>query len=62
MNIYLHPSGVKKELKNDYIGKVYEYSYDFRNKTTTQVQNDGWFVYDNTSAYMDTRAWSVDSN
>jgi hypothetical protein len=21
MNIYLHPSGVKKELKNDYIGE-----------------------------------------
>jgi hypothetical protein len=32
------------ELKNDYIGeyKVYEYSYDFRNKTTTQLANDGW--------------------
>jgi hypothetical protein len=40
MNIYLHPSGVKKELKNDYIGEVYEYSYDFIGKTTTQLAND----------------------
>jgi hypothetical protein len=24
MNIYLHPSGVKKELKNDYIGEYVE--------------------------------------
>lgn len=30
------------KLKNAYIGEVYEYSYDFRNKTTTQLANDGW--------------------
>lgn len=30
------------ELKNAYIGEVYEYSYDFRNKTTTQLANDWW--------------------
>jgi hypothetical protein len=46
------------EVQNIYIGecKGYEYSYDFRNKTTTQVTNDGWFTFDNT------RSWSVDSN
>lgn len=35
---------------------VWEFSYDFRNKTTTQVTNDWWFTY------RDTRSWSVDSN
>ena len=44
MNIYLHPNGVKKELKNDYIGGVYEYSYDFRGKSSTILTNDGWTV------------------
>lgn len=39
MNVYIWTSGV---LKNDYIGEVYEYSYDFRNKTLSQVQNDWW--------------------
>lgn len=35
---------------------TYSYSYDFRNKTTTQVTNDGW------STFNDVRSWSVDSN
>lgn len=30
------------ELNSAYIGEVYEYSYDFRNKSSTQVTNDGW--------------------
>ena len=30
------------ELKNAYIGEVYEYSYDFRNKSSTILSNDGW--------------------
>lgn len=42
MNVYLYQSWTEKILKNAYIGKVYEYSYDFRNKTSTQVTNDGW--------------------
>ena len=29
-------------LKNAYIGEVYEYSYDFRSKTTSQITSDGW--------------------
>ena len=36
MTLYEH------ELKNAYIGEVYEYSYDFRNKTLAQIQADGW--------------------
>ncbi len=39
MNVYIGTSG---ELKNAYIGEVYEYSYDFRNKTLSQIQSDGW--------------------
>ena len=31
-------------LKNAYIGGVYEYSYDFRNKSTSQITADGWIV------------------
>jgi hypothetical protein len=34
----------------------YKYSYDFRNKTTTQVTNDWW------NTYRDVRSWNVDSN
>jgi len=34
----------EKELKNAYIGEVYEYSYDFRDKSTTQLTNDWWSV------------------
>ena len=32
----------EKELKNAYIGGHYEYSYDFRGKTTSQATADGW--------------------
>ena len=30
------------ELKNAYIGGYYEYSYDFRNSSTSQITSDGW--------------------
>ena len=34
------------KLKNNYIWeyKVYEYSYDFRNKSTSQITADGWSI------------------
>lgn len=47
MNVYIWTSGV---LKNDYIGEVYEYSYDFRNKTASQITSDGW-TYTNTPLF-----------
>lgn len=50
MNVYLYQSWTEKELKNAYIGEVYEYSYDFRGKSTTILTNDGW-----------TNAWSTPS-
>jgi hypothetical protein len=37
-------SWLTKELKNAYIGKVYEYSYDFRNKSITALNNDWWSI------------------
>lgn len=43
------------ELKNVYIGEVYEYSYDFRNKTLAWIQSDWWSL--NTTSSV-----SVDSN
>ena len=51
------------KIKKIYVGSqqvrpwyLYKYEYDFRNKTTTQVTNDGW------NTYRDVRSWSVDSN
>lgn len=38
MNVYVWTDS----LKNAYIWEVYEYAYDFRNKSSTQVTNDGW--------------------
>ena len=35
-------------IKNLYIGKVYEYSYDFRNSSVSAVQNE-WWTISNTS-------------
>lgn len=40
MNVYIWTNS----LKNAYIGEVYEYSYDFRNKTASQVTNDWWIL------------------
>ena len=42
MGVYLYPSGTETELKNAYIGGVYEYSYDFVGKTISQIANDWW--------------------
>lgn len=36
---------VQNELKNAYIGEVYEYSYDFRGKTISWIQNDWWNIF-----------------
>lgn len=46
MAMYVYPSGVETPIKNmyiwEYIEPIFNYSYDFRNKTTTQLTNDGW--------------------
>ena len=46
MNVYLYQNNTEKILKNAYIGEVYEYSYDFRNKTLAQIQADGFSVWE----------------
>lgn len=33
---------IMSELKNAYIGEEYDYVYDFRGKTTSQLTSDGW--------------------
>lgn len=55
MGVYLYPSGTETELKNAYIGGLYKYSYDFRNKTISGFAADGW-------TYDDTKVPSFDSN
>ena len=35
---------IEHTLKNAYIGEVYEYSYDFRNKSITTLNNDWWSI------------------
>lgn len=42
MWVYIYQSWTEKELKNAYIGEVYEYSYDFRNKSSIILTNDWW--------------------
>ena len=37
---------VENKLKNAYIGEVYEYSYDFRGKSNSQLQADWWTLSD----------------
>lgn len=34
----------EKELKNAYIGKCYEFNYNFRGSSSTIVTNDGWTI------------------
>lgn len=48
MNVYLWPN--QSVMKNAYIGKVYEYSYDFRNKTQATITAD-WWTFWNTSYF-----------
>ena len=55
MGVYLYPSGTETELKNAYIGGLYKYSYDFRNKTISGFAADGW-------TYDDTKVPSFDSD
>jgi len=50
MNVYLYQNNTEKILKNAYIGEVYKYSYDFRNKTVSQITADGW-TYTNTPLF-----------
>jgi hypothetical protein len=40
---------IEHELKNDYIGEVYEYSYDFRGKSVAKMQSDGWNIFLNSN-------------
>jgi hypothetical protein len=65
MNIYLHPSGVKKELKNDYIGEVWTpWANTVAYFPFTNNQNDsvGWYSIDKTLTkdtiwYSFTQSW-----
>jgi hypothetical protein len=60
MNVYIWTSGV---LKNAYIGKVFEYSYDFRNKTINQIKADGWtFFYNAGNATVNSYWLTVNTN
>ena len=54
MNVYI---GTRGELKNAYIGEVYEYSYDFRNKSLSQVQNDWWTLQEWSGAVAFNANW-----
>ena len=57
MNVYIWTSGT---LKNAYIGEVYEYSYDFRNKTNSQLQTDWWTLDDSShTAYNSNGVYST---
>ena len=50
------------ELKNAYIWEVYEYSYDFRNKTLAQIQTDWWNMFMNSSYAIFNSNWLNTSN
>ena len=52
----------EKELKNAYIGEVYEYSYDFRNKTLAQIQADGFSVWEWTTKFSSNWIWCNTTN
>ena len=51
MNIYLHPSGVKKELKNDYIGE-----YDFAKYQEVEYIQSSWT---NWSSWQYINTWII---
>ena len=40
MWVYIYQSWTEKELKNAYIGEVYEYSYTFKWKTAAEIWNE----------------------
>ena len=54
MNVYIWTSGV---LKNDYIGEVFEYSYDFRGKSVAKMQSDGWNIFLNSNYAIFNSNW-----
>lgn len=56
MGVYLYPSGTETELKNAYIGEVYEYGYDFRNKSVAICQAD-WWTFTSTSTVTINSDW-----
>ena len=59
MNVYVWTN----ILKNAYIGEVYEYSYDFRGKTISQIKADGWTFFYNAGDEAVNSYWlSVTSN
>ena len=45
-------------LKNAYIGEVYEYSYDFRGKSSTILTNDWWTISGSPSFDSNWMSWS----
>ena len=47
---------IEHELKNAYIGEVYEYSYDFRNKSIATCQSD-WWSFSSTSTVTINSDW-----
>ena len=67
----VQPKTIYPELKNAYIGEVYEYSYDFRGKTTSQIQADGFtnwtwtpqfssnWIYNSSSTTLRIKKWWI---
>ena len=53
MNVYVWTN----TMKNAYIWDVYEYSYDFRGKTISQVQADWWNIFEWLSAATINSYW-----
>ena len=47
--ILIYPDGVTE--KQVYPALPYQYSYDFRNKTTAQFTADGWTAYEWTPSF-----------
>ena len=62
MNIYLHPNGVKKELKNDYIWEVYEYSYTFKWKTVSEITSEWTSLIWGVAVNSDWATWIGQNN
>lgn len=52
----------ERSMQNAYIGEVYEYSYDFRNKSNTTLTNDGWTFPDWTTSLGFDSNWMYNSS
>jgi hypothetical protein len=68
MNIYLHPSGVKKELKNDYIGEytgrlpsIYQ-EVEYIQSSWTQYINTWYTPSSNTKVDLKISNWNISSS